>query len=212
VEDISLKRASEIDARILESTLNSLDEDDATEKFFRAIPDFFSSKWVKLFPTNLSVGLQDVFKETLYEFLDCTFRSNMVAESVKISRLIICLDASRATLGPNGPSWVLCNILNGNWPELLRSVELGHTLRNWVYSNDEENVLYIQSIVSHIVAGAEKRNDRWLALAADQLGMSEDLLRHYLAHGDSVLLANLINITRLTFRSHIPDWIHALPS
>jgi hypothetical protein len=42
--------------------------------------------------------------------------------------------------------------------------------------------------------------------------MSDDLLRHCLTHGDSVLLANLINITRLTFRSHIPNWFHALPS
>ena len=212
VEDISSKRASEIDVRILESTLNSLNEDDATETFFAAIPDFFSSRWVKLLPTNLPVGLQDVFKESLYEFLDCTFRSTMVAESVKVSRLIICLDASRATLGLDGPSWILCEILNRNWPELLQSVELGHTLRSWVHGNDEENVLYIRSIVSHIVASAEKRDDRWLALAADQPGMSEDLLRHYLAHGDSVLLANLINITRLTFRSHIPNWFHALPS
>ena len=212
VEDISLKRASEIDARILESTLNSLNEDDATEKFFAAIPDFFSSRWVKLFPTNLSAGLQDVFKEALYEFLDCTFRSGKVVESVKISRLIICLDASRATLGPDGPSWILGSILNGNWPELLQSVELGHTLTRWVYGNDKENVLYLRSIVSHIVSGAEKRDDRWLALAADQPGMSEDLLRHYLAHGNSVLLANLINITRLTFRSHVPNWFHALPS
>ena len=212
VEDISLKRASEIDARILESTLNSLDEDDATEKFFGAIPDFFSSRWVKLLPTNLPAGLQDVFKEALYEFLDFTFRSAKVAESVKISRLIICLDASRATLGPDGPSWILGSILNGNWPELLQSVELGHTLTRWVYGNDKENVLYIRSIVSHIVSGAEKRDDRWLALAADQPGMSEDLLRHYVAHGNSVLLANLINITRLTFRSHVPNWFHALPS
>ena len=42
--------------------------------------------------------------------------------------------------------------------------------------------------------------------------MSDDLLRHCLTHGDRVLLANLINITRLTFRSHIPNWFHALPS
>jgi hypothetical protein len=83
VEDISLKRASEIDARISESTLNSLNEGDATEKFFAAIPNLFSSRWVNLSSTNLSAGLQDVFKESLYEFLDCTFQSTKVAESVK---------------------------------------------------------------------------------------------------------------------------------
>jgi hypothetical protein len=213
MENISLKRSSEIDVRILQSTLNSLNEDDAMEGFFGAIPDFLSSKWAKPLPANLPAELQDVFKEALYEFLDNSFRSTTVPESAKSTRLMICLDASHAAPGPNGPSWILSNILNGNWPELLRSVEIGHSLRSWVYGNNEENVLYIQSIVSHIVASTETRNDRWLALATDQLGMSEDLLRHYLAHGDSVLLANLINITRLTFRFHLPNWkFHALPS
>jgi hypothetical protein len=61
----------------------------------------------------------------------------------------------------------LGDILNGNWPELLLSVETGRSLRNWVYSNDEENALLIQSITFHIVAIAENRNDLWLALASD---------------------------------------------
>jgi len=213
VGSISLKRSSEIDARVLESTLNFLDEDEATEKFFEAVPGFFSSKWVKLTPTNLPARLQDVFKEVLYEFLDYTFQSTTIPESAKASRLTIGLDASRSALGPKGPSWILGNILDGNWPEPLRSVEIGHSLRSWAYSNDEENALLIRSIVSHIVARAENRNDRWFTLAGDQLGMSEELLRDYLGHGDSVLLANLTNITRLTFRSHPPNWkFHSLPS
>jgi hypothetical protein len=186
VEKISSKpQAPEIDAQILKSTLNSLNEDDATEKFFAAIPDY-----LKLLPTDFLDKHLDAFKESLYEFLDSTFRSTKLAESVKISRLIIGLDASHATLGPDGPSWILRAILNRNWPELLQSVELGHTLRSWVHGNDERNVLYIRNIISHIVASAEKQDHRWRALAADQPGMSEDLLRHYPAHGDSALLAN----------------------
>ena len=212
VENISLKQSSEIDARILQSTLNSLNEDDALEKFFGSIPDFFSSKWVKLFPTNLPTGLRDVFKEALYEFLDDTFRSTTIPESVKSSRLIIGLDASHTILGPNGPSWILDEILDGSWPELLRLVEIGHSLRSWAHGNDEENALLVRSIISYIVSNVENRNDRWLMLAEDQLGMPEELLRHYLDHGDSVLLANLINITRLTFCSHPLNWeFYTLP-
>ena len=217
VEVISLdssERTPEVDARILESTLNSLSEDDAMEKFFEAIPDFFGSKSVNLRPTDLSKKLRGTFEETLYEFLDYTFQSTAVSDFVKNSRLIICLKASRAALGPNGSSWIICKILDRNWPKLLQSVEIGHSLKSWVNSNDEDNVLYIQSLSHHIVANAEKRDDRWLALAADQPGLSEDLLRHYPAHGDSVLLSNLINITRLTFRAHLPNWefFHAIPS
>lgn len=214
VEKISLKRSSEIDTLILESTLNSLGDDDAQpEDFFRSIPNFFSSKWVKLLPTNLPTGLRDAFKEALYDFLDDTFRSTTIPESAKTSRLIIGLDASRAALGPSGPSWILDEILNENWPELLRSVEFGHSLRSWAHSNDEENALYIRSIIYHVVAGAENRNDRWLALAGNQLGMSEGHLQHYLGHGDSILLANLIDIAYLTLRAHPPDWkFRTLPS
>jgi hypothetical protein len=216
VEDISSdtsERTLEVDTRILESTLNSLSEDNAMEKFFEAIPDFFGSKSVNLRPTDLSKKLRGTFEETLYEFLDYTFQSTAVADLVKNSRLIICLKASRAALGPNGPPWVLCKILDRNWPKLLQSAEIEHSLKSWANSNDEENVLYIRSL-SHLVANAEKRDDRWLALAADQPGLSEDLLRHYPAHGDSVLLSNLINITRLTFRSHLPNWegFQAIPS
>ena len=178
VEKISsTEPAQEIDAQILESTLNSLNEDDATEKFFAAIPNY-----LKLLPTNLPAGLQDVFKESLYEFLDSTFRSTKLAESVKIHRLIIGLNASHAALGPDGPSWILRAILNRKWSELLQSVELGHTLRSWVHGNDGKNVLYIRSIVSHIVASAEKRDDRWRALAASHQAVEDASLVNIYSH------------------------------
>jgi hypothetical protein len=38
-------------------------------------------------------------------------------------------------------------------------------------------------------------------LVMDELGISEDVFQNYLAHGDSVLLANLIHITRHLFDS-----------
>ncbi len=208
-----LSSSSESDLEILESTLDSLDEDETMEKVFRSIPDLFSSKGMEPTSVNLSARLQGLLKEVLYEFLDNTFRSTTIAESVKSSRLIIGLDASHAALGPNGPSWILGKILDRTWPDLLRSVEIGHSLSSRAYGNGKENALLIRTIISHIVASSENRNDRWLTLAGDRLSISEEVLRDYLGHGDSVLLANLINITRLTFRSHPPNWkFHPLPS
>jgi len=103
VEKVSLKRSSEIGTRILESTLNSLDEEEAMKKFFEA----------------------------------------------------------------------------------------GRSLRSWVYSNDEENALFPKQYLPYRCECGSS-----LACArGDQLGMLEELLRHYLGHGDSVLLANLIDIT-----------------
>ena len=50
----------------------------------------------------------------------------------------------------------------------------------------------------------EKRDDdTWMALARSQLGVTEEVLKGYLKHGDSVLLANLIKTTRLFFEKGI---------
>ena len=179
VEHLSSKPTPELDARILELTLNTLGEDDAMEKSFAAIPDLFEEK-VDL-PADLSEKLQEAFKGALYRFLDYTFRSTTVAESVKNSRLIICLNASSAVLDPNGLREILQEILDGRWPELLQSVEMGHSLRSWVDRSDEENFLYIQKIISLINENAEMGDDRLVGLAADQPGMSENLLQYYLA-------------------------------
>jgi hypothetical protein len=54
-------------------------------------------------------------------------------------------------------------------------------------------------IIARIISINEERNKRWSTLVMDELGISEDTLRHYLAHGDSILLVNLIHITRQFF-------------
>ncbi|KAI0284418.1 hypothetical protein BC826DRAFT_158225 [Russula brevipes] len=46
----------------------------------------------------------------------------------------------------------------------------------------------------------------------DQLGVSEDVLRDYVSNGDSVLLANFINIARQIFRSANRDFVPELRS
>jgi hypothetical protein len=78
---------------ILEESIHSLKEDNAVEKFFRAIPDFFSN------PSEspcVTTQFKTKFEQIRDDFLDLTQRSMMVAESVKSSRRRICQDASRA--------------------------------------------------------------------------------------------------------------------
>ncbi|KAH9978277.1 hypothetical protein BJV74DRAFT_141881 [Russula compacta] len=55
-----------------------------------------------------------------------------------------------------------------------------------------------------------ERDDRWIALAKDQFGLPEHVLRDNIAHGDnSVLLSILIHVTRQALRSpHDPNsWL-----
>ncbi|KAI0303029.1 hypothetical protein BC826DRAFT_325373 [Russula brevipes] len=87
---------------------------------------------------------------------------------------------------------------------MVLNVELGHFLRSWNKTSNGRFDLYVESIIGLMVSFVRERNDRWIALAVDHLGISEPLLRHYLAHGDSLLLASYIHYTRLLIRS---DWV-----
>ena len=90
------------------------------ENFFGAIPDLFSSERMDLlFPTSLPSQCQDVLKEALDQFMDHTFRSTTVVESVKARaltalHLLVCLPCGAWS---QWTSRVLNNILNGNWLE-----------------------------------------------------------------------------------------------
>jgi hypothetical protein len=78
-----------------------------------------------------------------------------------------------------------------------QSVERGHALKDLIDEvNDSNERLFLQMEVASIITCAQERNDRWFELAMDQFGVSERMLRHYLAHGNSVLLANLTQIAR----------------
>ncbi len=85
----------------------------------------------------------------------------------------------------------ILHLFSTDLSEVSRSVEIGHSLQPLRNSNAAS---LARGIIARIISDAE-RNDRWSTLAMDELGISGDVLRDYLAHGDSVLLANLIHIT-----------------
>ncbi|KAI0272068.1 hypothetical protein BGY98DRAFT_1124018 [Russula aff. rugulosa BPL654] len=82
------------------------------------------------------------------------------------------------------------------------SPQIGHILRRWRNGTDLSIALIGNCIIARIIAcvPAEKRDDTWMALARSQLEVTEEDLMGYLEQGDSVLLANLINTTRLFFK------------
>ena len=180
---------------------DSFSEDDAREEFFAAIPGFLESKVHK---EHLSNDFRNNFSQDLGGFLDHTFSSSLVAESVRSDRLIICLDASRAALGSEGVSHILQDILSGRWPEMLQSIEMGHSLRRWRNSNDECFTPNVRRIVAQIVVGVRERDKRWLSLVKAEYSIAGHVLRQYIDHGDSVLLFILIQMTRQAF--HTRSW------
>ena len=200
-EATTLERASDIDVHVLESILDSLGEDVAWEKFFEAVPGFFNSELVNVPKENLPNEFRIKFNQALSGFLDCTFSLNSVTQSLRSDRLVICLNAAHAALGSEGASQILQDILNGRWPELLQSVEIGHSLRRWRNSDDEQFTTNVRRIVAQIVVGVRERDGRWFSLVKAEYGIREHVLREYTGHGDSVLLSILIHMIRQAIRT-----------
>jgi hypothetical protein len=210
-ERTALRQSEEIDFRVLESTFDSLGEDGAWERFFDAIPGFVDSELVTVI---LPSEFRSKFCQALDGFLDCTFSLSSIAESVRSDRLAICLNAAHAALGSESSdavSQILQDIRSGRWPELLQSVEIGHSLRRWRNSNDKKFTNFnenVRRIVAQIVVGVRERDSRWLSLVKAEYGIAEPALRKYSGHGDSVLLSILIHMTRQAFHTRsLTPWL-----
>jgi Ubiquitin carboxyl-terminal hydrolase len=198
-EEIASKPSSEIDSLMLERILLSLDEDTALETFFDSLPGFCNSNLTVL---PLSFPVPTRLRQSLDGFLNRTFSSNLVSESVRANRLIICLNAAHAALGPSAVSGILDNAFNGHWDEALQSVEIGHALRLWSHRWDHDQ--NVQRIIASIITRARKRDDGWTTLVKEEFGVLDDVLRDSFAHGDSVLLSILIHTSRQA--NHASSW------
>ena len=82
---------------------------------------------------------------------------------------------------------------------------------SWGNNGDRNTTLFAQSIISCIIANLPQHNERWFSLTIHHLGISEHVLRCYLGHGDSVLLANLIHFTRQFVRNFFKDNWQSFP-
>jgi len=201
-KDKASHQAPDIDFDIVNWTINALHDDPVKEQFFGVIPGFYNSEVGKSIQRRL---FSKKFMLSLNEFLDRTLSSNSISEEVRSSRLSICLDAANIGVDPDASSHTTHRIiLNESWYEVPPSAQTRYILRRWTKSDNKRISASGRCVVARIIAKAWKHDETWMALAMDQLGVSEDVLKFYLAHGNSVLLANLINITRLFFENRIP--------
>jgi hypothetical protein len=134
--------------------------------------------------------------------VDSWFRallSNLVLEADEGRRVFICAKAVDTAHLP----YATLDILETVGVKLvLQSVEIGQSLRN---SGGQYPGLCGQTIVAGIISSVPERDERWVIPAKEQLGISKEVLRDYLAHGDSVLLANLIHVSVPLFRLYLED-------
>ena len=209
-EETALKTPSDIDGRALMWMYESLDEDHELEQFFAGIPEFCSSKVVDNPQSSLASLRRWRVTSALNGFLERTWSSNLVSETIKIRRLIICIRAIDAANLSHAAFQIFDSFFDDR-PALFRSVELGDSLMSWGNYDDRNTTLFAQGIISCIIANVPQRNERWFSLTMRHLGISEYVLRSYLDHSKSISLAILIHFTRHLLHNSFEDRWHLLP-
>ena len=197
LQESASKPSPQTDAEVVERILLVLDEDQAFETFFNAIPGFCGSKLVQPLHSTVTTKL----RQSLHRFLDRTFSSPLVPESVKNDRFITCLNAAHSALGSIRASQILDDFFHQHRDEALKSVELGRSLISWGRSTDYSINPIVRRIVACIIAHAKDRDDRWTKLVKEAFDLPDGVIRDYVARGDSVLLAILNHVTRQVLRT-----------
>jgi Family of unknown function (DUF6535) len=205
MEESASKQSSDFDLCILDWTLGALGEDDMLEKFFEAIPGFSDSKLVKDLQRSLSNMFHWKFVDTLCGFLGRNLLSNSVSEEVKIRRLIIGMNAANAICNSVEIRQILGYLSKLRFDHAPQTIQTVQILARWCTSNEGDISRGVREAVVCILPNVRERDDRWIALAKDQFGLPEDVLRDNISRGDdSVLLAILIHMTRLFI--HAKRW------
>jgi len=192
-EEAALNISSEIDARALMRTFDSLDQDHELERFFEGIPGFCSSNVVS---NPLGVFIEPNkcrLSEALIVLMQHSLASNLVSDLDRQRRSLIYTRAMHTASFPIHLS-TCQKIINGEWGELLNFAEFGHLLR--VNHDDPTQKYYSTCMVAIMLARWKELNGQKFGLAIEHLGISMRVLEEYLRRGDSLLLANCIHILR----------------
>ena len=186
----------DIDYRALSWTFGTLDEDKELEQFFEGVPGLCRSRAVPRALKGFVEPNQDELRNALTGLMDRTLSSNLVSDFVKKRRVIICTKVVEVT-SLFGPWWLMDRVLR-EWRSFLGCIEFGLFVKKWRGVTHPVTLFYAQCVAAVTIWTVRERDERWLQLTSSQLNASKSLIQNYLAHGDSVLLANVNLIVRQT--------------
>jgi hypothetical protein len=197
-EETAFGSPSEIVTRAFLWTFDSLDEDHELERFFAGLPGFRGSKMVKDPLLDLNWEQQGKILNALIGLSDRTSSSDLLPELVKNRRTVICRKATSLADVPDAIRWVFYRIASEEH-EPVQSAEIAYVVKGWDNGEGGETTMMIRAIVSGVVARAQRRDDLWFHLAADEMGVLETVLRNHATHGNDLSLAILIHVVRQQF-------------
>ena len=191
------EQSSEIDGRILGWTISALGDDDSLEKFFEAIPGWFSSKLVKDLERDFPETLLETFWGVLNGFMGRTFSSNSVAEPVKSRRDIICRDIINIIPCPRPP-----DNLHSHFDEAPVSIDGLQAMGRWFTHSSPHVSDAARNNVIWCLPRLQERDNRWITLASNACGLAADDIRRNVAMGgDNMFFATLIYVSRTSIHS-----------
>ena len=193
-EQTALKLTSEVDTRTFMRTFGCLNDDDELERFFDGLPGFQHSRVVGNPLLRLTEAQKSRLSEELTEFMDRTFSSDLLPESVKTRRAIICAKAIDPAHFPKAFQWMFDKIVSEDQYESFVTPEIGHIVKSWGNSRDEGTNLLVKAMASGIIARAQRNSVRWFTLASNELGVRKSVLQDYATQGDNLSLTILIHV------------------
>ena len=181
-EKIVLEQSSRIDHGILTWMIGALDEDNTLEKLLETIPGFLNVQATKGFKLPL---LGSRFADSICGFLGRNLLSDSLNEEVKTHRSIICINVVDKMCDSHGIQTFLLYISRPCFNQ-VRSIQTAQNLSRWCASSEGRVSLSAQQAVACILSYIPERDDRWIALAKDHLGIPEQAggLRALIADGD----------------------------
>jgi hypothetical protein len=198
-EESALRSPPEIDTRAFMWTFDCLDEDHELERFFAGLPGFRGSKVVKDPLPSLTSEQQGKLLSASIGLLDHTFSSDLLPEPVKTRRTVICRKAISPADIPRAIQWVLDQSGAGDQYGPVESAEIMRFARGWDDGRDVRTTTMVRAILSSVVAKAHSRDDLWFAMASDEMGVQESVLRNHATHGNNLSFAILNHLIRRQF-------------
>jgi hypothetical protein len=207
-KEFALKVPSEIDGRALMWLLQRVDSDQKLERFFKGILGLGHSQIVDVASAFLE-PLREKVTEALLDLVHHTFTFEFVTAEKKRVRLDMCKEAMKTAPYFRVTRLIFHRFVNSEWRSLLTSIEFARMLRR-VENNDPPTLYYSRIMLSIILPGVpvQERDKRWYQLASSQLnlGVTRPVLDNYVAHGNSIHLANCIHVLRNLTSIHFDYW------
>ena len=151
---------------------------------------------------GLTPEQQGKVMDALIGLLDRTSSSDLLPEPVKTRRTVICGKAIRPADIPQALQRVLSRIISEDQYGPVQCAEIARFVKGWDNGRRRYTTTTIRAMVSSVVARAQRRDNLWFAMAADEMGVglvAESLLRNHATHGNNLSFAILIHLVRKQF-------------